>query len=77
MIIVIAVILCLFLEIAHKPLVALFLDNAASSQTIVTGESYLKFIGFFFCMIGKQEGLMPGMHFEHLRLQRGKSCVQT
>lgn len=52
MIIVIAVILCLFLEIAHKPLIALFLDNAASSQTIVTGESYLKFIGFFFCMIG-------------------------
>ena len=36
MIIVIAVILCLFLEIAHKPLIALFLDNAASSQTIVT-----------------------------------------
>ena len=34
MIIVIAVILCLFLEIAHKPLIALFLDNAASSQTL-------------------------------------------
>lgn len=28
-----------------------------------------------FCSVGKQEGLMPGMHFEHLRLQRGKSCV--
>ena len=47
MIIVIAVILCLFLEIAHKPLIALFLDNAASSQTNVTSESYLKFIAFF------------------------------
>ena len=63
MIIVIAVILCLFLEIAHKPLVALFLDNAASSQTIVTGESYLKFIGFFFCMIGFKmavDGILRG-----------------
>lgn len=63
MIIVIAVILCLFLEIAHKPLVALFLDNVASSQTIVTGESYLKFIGFFFCMIGFKmavDGILRG-----------------
>lgn len=63
MIIVIAVILCLFLEIAHKPLIALFLDNAASSQTIVTGESYLKFIGFFFCMIGFKmavDGILRG-----------------
>ena len=50
MIIVIAVILCFFLEIAHKPLIALFLDNEPSAQTIVTGESYLKFIGFFFCL---------------------------
>ena len=49
MIIVIAVILCL--------------DNAASSQTIVTGESYLKFIGFFFCMIGFKmavDGILRG-----------------
>ena len=56
-------ILCLFLEIAHKPLIALFLDNAASSQTIVTGESYLKFIGFFFCMIGFKmavDGILRG-----------------
>lgn len=28
-----------------------------------------------FCSVGKQEGLMPGMYFEHLRLQQGKSCV--
>ena len=63
MIIVIAVILCLFLEIAHKPLIALFLDNAASSQTIVTGASYLKFIGFFCCMIGFKmavDGILRG-----------------
>lgn len=63
MIIVIAVILCFFLEIAHKPLIALFLDNEPSVQTIVTGESYLKFIGFFFCMIGFKmavDGILRG-----------------
>lgn len=63
MIIVIAVILCFFLEIAHKPLIALFLDNEPSAQTIVTGESYLKFIGFFFCMIGFKmtvDGILRG-----------------
>ena len=63
MIIVIAVILCFFLEIAHKPLIALFLDNEPSAQTIVTGEGYLKFIGFFFCMIGFKmavDGILRG-----------------
>ena len=63
MIIVAAVVLCLFLEVFHRPLIALFLDNGASDQAIVTGESYLKFIGFFFCMIGFKmavDGILRG-----------------
>ena len=51
MVAITAVILCLFLELLHRPLIALFLDGAPSAQTVATGEGYLRFIGFFFCMI--------------------------
>ena len=55
--------LCLFLELLHRPLIALFLDGAPSAQTVATGEGYLRFIGFFFCMIGFKmavDGILRG-----------------
>ena len=63
MVAITAVILCLFLELLHRPLIALFLDGAPSAQTVATGEGYLKFIGFFFCMIGFKmavDGILRG-----------------
>ena len=63
MVAITAVILCLFLELLHRPLIALFLDGAPSAQTVATGEGYLRFIGFFFCMIGFKmavDGLLRG-----------------
>ena len=63
MIITVAVVLCLFLELLHRPLIGLFLDADPSAQTIATGENYLKFIGFFFCMIGFKmavDGILRG-----------------
>ena len=47
MVAITAIILCLFLELLHRPLIALFLDGAPSAQTVATGEGYLRFIGFF------------------------------
>lgn len=52
MVLLIAVFLCAVLELFHSPIIALFLDQAPSAQTVATGESYLRFIGFFFCLIG-------------------------
>mgnify|MGYP000968596872 CR=1 FL=1 len=63
MVAITAVILCLFLELLHRPLIALFLDGAPSAQTVATGEGYLRFIGFFFCMIGFKmavDGILRG-----------------
>jgi putative MATE family efflux protein len=63
LVILIAVILCVILECYHKPIIAMFLDEAPAAQTIETGEAYLKFIGFFFCMVGFKmaaDGILRG-----------------
>lgn len=52
MVVFVAVILCVVLELFYKPVIAIFLDAAPSAETIATGEGYLRFIGFFFCLIG-------------------------
>lgn len=52
MVAVSAVPLLLAMELAHRPLIALFLDAAPAAEAMATGEGYLTFIGFFFCMIG-------------------------
>ena len=62
-VILIAVLLCVILECYHKPIIAMFLDEAPAAQTIETGEAYLKFIGFFFCMVGFKmaaDGILRG-----------------
>ena len=41
----------------------IILDGAPSAQTVATGEGYLRFIGFFFCMIGFKmavDGILRG-----------------
>lgn len=52
MVISIAVLLCIILELFNKPIIAMFLDEDAAAETFATGESYLRFIGFFFCLVG-------------------------
>lgn len=58
-----AVILCLALELAYKPLVLLFLGEDASAAAYQTGVGYLQFIGWFFVFIGMKmitDGLLRG-----------------
>lgn len=63
MIILIAVLLCMILELFHTPIITMFLDAVPSTETVAIGESYLKFIGFFFCMVGFKmavDGILRG-----------------
>ena len=58
-----AVILCLVVELAYRPLVLLFLGEEASSAAYQTGVGYLQFIGWFFVFIGMKmitDGLLRG-----------------
>lgn len=58
-----AVILCLVLELAYRPLVLLFLGEDASAAAYRTGVGYLQFIGWFFVFIGMKmitDGLLRG-----------------
>ncbi len=58
-----AVLLCLALELFHRPIIASFLDSDGTRLALETGSSYLKFIGFFFALIGLKmstDGLLRG-----------------
>lgn len=58
-----AAILCLAVELAHKPLIQLFLGEDASAAAYKTGAGYLQFIGWFFVFIGMKmitDGLLRG-----------------
>ena len=55
--------LCVILECYHKPIITMFLNEAPVAQTIEVSEAYLKFIGFFFCMVGFKmaaDGILRG-----------------
>ena len=63
MVIFFAVLLCLTLELFARPITLLFLGNEGTSTAIETGQSYLTFIGCFFCLIGFKmsvDGLLRG-----------------
>ena len=63
MVIVFAVILCVALQLFHEPLIALFLGDEGTAAALSTGQDYLKFIGWFFCLIGFKmtvDGLLRG-----------------
>ena len=63
MVIFCAVLLCLILELFARPITLLFLSSEGTSTAIETGQSYLTFIGCFFCLIGFKmsvDGLLRG-----------------
>ena len=63
MVIVCAVVICLILELFHASIISLFLGDNGTATAIATGRNYLKFIGWFFCLIGFKmtvDGLLRG-----------------
>lgn len=51
------------MECFHHPLIALFLGTDGATEAFLTGEGYLTFMGWFFCMIGFKmsvDGLLRG-----------------
>ena len=58
-----AVITCIILEFFHTPIVRLFLGGGGTELAFQTGTGYLKFMGFFFILIGLKmstDGLLRG-----------------
>ena len=47
-----SVLICIVLELFPAQLITLFLGTEGSHTALATGQSYLTFMGFFFCMIG-------------------------
>lgn len=63
MVLVCAAIICLALELFHGPLIALFLGGDGTETAFATGDDYLVFMGWFFCLIGFKmavDGLLRG-----------------
>ena len=52
MVIFCAATICLILECFNQPLIELFLGSEATAAALSTGQSYLRFMGWFFCLIG-------------------------
>lgn len=60
---VFAVLICLSLELFHRPIVLMFLGSEGSQLAVNTGISYLKFMGWFFGLIGLKmitDGVLRG-----------------
>lgn len=60
---VFAVLLCLWLEIWYRPLIKLFLGEEGTQLAMQTGTDYLRFIGWFFALIGLKmltDGVLRG-----------------
>lgn len=58
-----AALLCVILELFYRPLILLFLGEDGTALAMDTGTSYLRFIGFFFALIGLKmitDGLLRG-----------------
>lgn len=63
MVIFCAVVLCVILELFHQPIMTLFLGADSVAEAFTTGENYLTFMGWFFCLIGFKmsvDGLLRG-----------------
>ncbi len=63
MVILCAAVLCLILECFCTPIIAFFLGEEGTAVAVATGEGYLRFIGWFFCLIGFKmavDGLLRG-----------------
>jgi len=58
-----AVVICLALVQFHNPIISTFLNKESSLLALQTGTAYLKFMGFFFALIGLKmitDGLLRG-----------------
>lgn len=47
-----ALFLCVISQVFYRPVLSLFMDTASSPVAFGTGAAYLRFIGFFLCLIG-------------------------
>lgn len=52
MVLFFAVIICLMLELFNRPIITFFLGEEGTPAAIATGQAYLRFMGWFFCLIG-------------------------
>lgn len=62
-VLVCAVVICLVLECFHSQIISLFLGTDGIADAVSTGQDYLTFIGWFFCLIGFKmavDGLLRG-----------------
>lgn len=60
---VFAVLICLILELFHNPIITIFMGENGSQLAIDTGTNYMKFMGWFFGMIGLKmitDGVLRG-----------------
>ncbi|WFR56555.1 MATE family efflux transporter [Anaerocolumna sp. AGMB13025] len=58
-----AVLICGALELFHTPIISAFLNKESSNLALQTGTAYLKFMGFFYIMLGLKmitDGLLRG-----------------
>ena len=58
-----AVLICAALELFHGPIIELFLGENGTAAALDTGNRYLTFMGWFFCLIGFKmavDGLLRG-----------------
>ena len=63
MIIICAAIICFILEFFHNPIIEMFLGKTATMSALATGNNYLMFMGWCFCLIGFKmavDGLLCG-----------------
>jgi Na+-driven multidrug efflux pump len=63
MVIMYAIIICCTLEFFHGAIIELFLGSSGTADAMNTGNSYLIFMGWFFCLIGFKnavDGLLRG-----------------
>ena len=63
MVLVCALIIGFILELFHGPIISFFLGEEGTPVAISTGEGYLTFMGWFFCLIGFKmsvDGLLRG-----------------
>ena len=63
MVIFCALVICLALELFHSPMIAFFLGSEGTETAMATGNDYLVFMGWFFCLIGFKmavDGLLRG-----------------
>lgn len=58
-----AIAICLALELAYRPLILMFIGEEGTSLALETGTGYLKFLGWFFILIGLKmttDGVLRG-----------------